>query len=1344
MTIGPAGPGKIVTFYSYKGGTGRTMALANVGWILASAGHRVLLVDWDLEAPGLHRYLHPLLVDPELRSSNGLINMMQAYVRTVLSPQEPAVRSTAASGGPEQSRPAASATATAGADDWLRAAADLTPYTIGLLLELPPGGRLDFLPAGRQSAAYSAAVTSFNWHTFYDQHGGGHFLQTLREEMISRYDYVLIDSRTGVSDISGICTILLPDVLVDCFTMSVQSIRGGVDAAAAVQRSEPRPIRVLPVPMRVEEAETERLEAGRDFSRSEFGPFLQRWLREEEHARYWGEIEIPYKAFYAYEEIPATVADRPLQERSLLTAFERLTEWISEGQVRRLAPLPADRRSELRTAYLRVPRTLLTRIYVSYAPPGRLWAEWAADALELIGYQVSLHNTVGPASGVLPEVAGTLNGQGRVLAMLSSEYAAQPRAAAIRLQLSGHETAGGPGLIAVPVQELAPGAAEPYLDSMAPDLSRYGAAEAFDQLVAVLGLPPGRRFQDGPAPAAGTSLPSFPGSFRSTHRLPSRNVFFTGRGPLLERLRDHFTAGPTAPVPRQVLYGISGMGKTQTALEYAHRYKSAYDVVWWIDAAQPGYIRSALADLAPHLGLESGENVRGTAQAVLRALGEGRPYKRWLLVYDNAGSPTELDGLIPEGPPGGHVLVTSRDRSWVNRAGGVEVEVFTRAESVELLHTFSPQLAAEDAEQVAHELGDLPLAVGQAAVWLSQSSMPVEMYLARLRDRPTDILDDTSLPPREYPTSAAMTWKLAVAELRERNRAAAEMLEICSFFGPAPIPMRLLYSRAVTRALTMDDDSRDELAVAQLLRALSRFGLARSDQGSETLTVHRLVQAVIRDGVGEQRWTELRGVVHRALTDANPGNPESTTDWDEYDELLPHLEPSRAAADPNPEVRRLIIDSVRYLWKRSLYGTAHDLAVRTLERWGRPGFPGGGPDDPHTLMLRTQLGNVLRSQGRLTEAYELDSDVLRRFTEAKGAEYPATLAAAGNVAADLRALGRYQEARELDRQTCEVALREFGEDHQRTLMYLNNLGMSEYLAGDRRAALDLHRSAYERQRQNQGSMKPRTLNLANNYARDLREAGELAEALRLLETTTRLYQQVLGDSHSDTLRARRNLAVALRRDGRYGEAHDIDQDIHDRLLLAHGADHYDTLAAVCNLASDFAALGEIGQALELAERALGRYQDYLGGEHPVTLVCASNMAVYLRRLGRVEEALALSGSTMEQLRRVLGESHLFTCCCALNHANDLVTAGRTQQAAVLETAVRKGLLPVLGPDHYDVIASTSNLSLSLRALNRTTEADDLHNDALERARRALGPDHPTTQAITEGIRLDSDIEPPTT
>ncbi|MGP4046275.1 FxSxx-COOH system tetratricopeptide repeat protein [Streptomyces sp. 2A115] len=1325
--------GKIVTFYSYKGGTGRTMALVNVGWILASKGLRVLLVDWDLEAPGMHRYLRPLLVvDSELRSTDGLINMVQAYVGRVMG-----------SGRPEQPPGEPGAAPAVMGEEELRACADLGPYTTGLRLSLPPGGRLDFLPAGRQSAAYSAAVTSFNWHAFYERLGGGSFLQVLRRRMVEAYDYVLIDSRTGVSDISGICTILLPDIVVDGFVLNHQSIEGGIAAANSVAASAPRPIRVLPVPMRVEDAEQELLDQGRDSARAGFAPFLS-WLGEEHHARYWGEVEIPYKPYYAYAEIPATVKDRLLQKGSLLTAFERLTAWITDEEVRALEPQPAEERKQLVAEYLRDPRAVPPRLYISYAPIDRMWAEWASAHLETAGYQVSLHSAAEPVTGAPPEATSVLERRGRLLALLSPEYMVQPRALNIVTRLGGVEAGGGPALLLVRVRETEAASDGPFGDWFSLDLTRRSPDEAALHLLQSVGSPSGRRPAAGDTPALGTATPPYPGDSPAVQRVPSRNVSFTGRGALLDRLRDGFTTGPTARP--QVLYGLGGMGKTQVAQEYAHRFKSAYDAVWWVTAAQPGLIRSALAELAPDLGLERGQDVSGTADAVLRALRRGEPYGRWLLVYDNAGRPEELAELIPAGPPGGHVLLTSRDRAWVNNAGLVEVEVFQRHESVDLLRRLNPGLAEGDAEKVAEELGDLPLAVGQAAVWLSESSMPVATYLSLLGERLTEVLRDTRLPDRDYPQSAVATWRLALDELRQVNLAAAEMLEICSFFGADPIPLRLLYSRAVTQALTLQEgEPRDEMAIAQVVRAINRFGLAKSDQGSETLTVHRLVQAVIRDQVPQPRKARLRGVVHAALADAKPGDPDETSGWNRYDQLLPHLAPSRAVRNPDAQVRAWITDSVRYLWKRSLHGAAHDLAQDTLERWEALGI-GHADDaqDAQTLILRIQFGNVLRSLGRLREAYESDLDTYERLRRSKGDEYAHTLAAAGNVAADLRELGRYLEARELDRQTLRAAQRTLGDDHKRTLMYLNNLALSEYLAGDRRAALKLHRRAWQQQSGTHGANSLNALSSASNYARDLRETGRLREALELLESTVPRYQETLGESHIETLRVRKNLAVALRRNGEYERAREIDEDIRSRYVADQGPDHQDTLAAASNLASDLAALGEPAQALELAERVMNRYRDYLGEMHPVTLACANNVSVYLRLVGRTDEAHELVDRALEGLREVLGETHLYTLACTINHANDLVVAGGLERAVAQERFVLDQLTEVLGPKHYDTIGVTSNLSLSLRAAGRTEEANRLVEEALQNAVRTLGEGHPTTKAVRSGQRLDSDIEPPTT
>ncbi|WP_105972898.1 FxSxx-COOH system tetratricopeptide repeat protein [Streptomyces geranii] len=1314
--------GRIVTFYSYKGGTGRTMALVNVGWIMASNGLRVLLVDWDLEAPGLHRYLRPFLLDPKLRDTDGLINMMNAFVGQVMRPGDPA-------------DPGTRTTVMGEAE--LRSHARLGPFTTGLDMRLPSGGRLDFLPAGRISPSYSADVTSFNWHAFYERLGGGSFLQVLREEMKASYDYVLIDSRTGISDISGICTTVMPDVLVDGFVLNHQSIEGGLDVARSVASEVRHPVRILPVPMRVEDGEQELLEWGRDLARLEFAPFLS-WLAEGRHDEYWGEVEIPYKKYYAYAEIPATVRDRPSQPGNLLAAFERLTAWITDGRVRSLVPHPEEERQEMRASYFD-PRTSWPRIHLSYAPADRMWAEWATARLETAGYQVSLHSTAEPHARLLPEVTAVLKGQGRLLVLLSPEYTAQRRAQGIWNQLREHESTDGSTLLTVRVQELDVLARGPFGGRPAADLTHCTAEEAEAQLLSVVG--PARRVRapDSGVPVPGRPTPPFPDTAPTVQRMPSRNVSFTGRGVLLEKLRNGFTSGSTT----QVLYGLGGMGKTQITQEYAHRFKAAYDVIWWVPAAQPGLIRPALADLAPRLGLETGEDVASTAESVLRALRRGEPFDRWLLVFDNAGRPEQLTELIPAGPAGGHVLLSSRDRTWVNDAGLVEVEVFQRQESTDLLHRLNAGLSDSDAEEIARELGDLPLAVAQAAVWLSESSMPVATYLTLLKDRLTNILQTTRLPARDYPQSAAATWRLAVDELRRVNLAAAEMLEICCFFGPDPIPLRLLYSKAVTKALTLPPgEPRDEMAISQLMRAINRFGLAKSDQSNETLTVHRLVQAVIRDEVDDERKPQTRGVVHAALVDANPGDPDIPGDWDRYAQLLPHLSPSHAAESPDPEVRKWITDSVRYLWKRGLHTDARNLAQRTLTRWETSGI--GHPDDPQTLMLRVQLGNVLRSKGRLTEAYETDQDTFERFRRTKGPEYAHTLAAAGNVAADLRALGRYLEARELDRQTLDGALRVLGDDHPRTLMYTNNLGVSEYLAGDRRAAMAFHERAYRQQSEARGRDNFYSLQFAGNYARDLRETGSLREALELLRTTVRWHEQTLGDGHMETLRIRRNLAVALRRSGDYEQASKIDEDIHARYVEAHGPEHADTLAAACGLACDLAALGKPQRARELAERAMDRYAAYLGAEHPVTLACVNNLSVYRRLTGDTDSARELSREALRQMSRILGESHPYALSCMVNHANDLALAGLAEEAADLDRRAQRYFLDILGPDHYDTIGITSNLALSLRATGHTEEAEPLAAEAARRAQDALGEDHPTTRTVLSGKRIDSDIEPPTT
>src|SRR5688572_17697714 len=161
--------GKIVTVYSYKGGTGRSMILANVAWILASQGKRVLAVDWDLEAPGLHRYFQPFLVDNDLSSSDGVIDFVTDFAMEAMTPIK---------GQKGEMR------------DWYIEHANILRYAVSLDWDFPDRGTLDFISAGRQTPSYSSKVNSFNWQNFYDRFGGGVFFEATKEKIRSEYDYI--------------------------------------------------------------------------------------------------------------------------------------------------------------------------------------------------------------------------------------------------------------------------------------------------------------------------------------------------------------------------------------------------------------------------------------------------------------------------------------------------------------------------------------------------------------------------------------------------------------------------------------------------------------------------------------------------------------------------------------------------------------------------------------------------------------------------------------------------------------------------------------------------------------------------------------------------------------------------------------------------------------------------------------------------------------------------------------------------------------------------------------------------------------------------------------------------
>jgi cellulose biosynthesis protein BcsQ/tetratricopeptide (TPR) repeat protein len=1305
-----ATPGQIITFYSYKGGTGRTMALANTAWIMASNGHRVLVVDWDLESPGLHRYLHPMLVDKQLHHSPGVIDMLRDFA-------------------------AATMDRTADADpNWLDQFTDVQRYAVGVDWSFPGTGLIDFLPAGRQGASYSTMVSNFDWPTFYNQLGGGTFLQELRKNMRREYDYVLIDSRTGLSDSAGICTVLLPDAVVVCFTLSTQSIEGAAAVAKSIhaRRSE---VRIWPVPMRVEDGEQIKLEAGRDEARANFAPFLP-GLGPAERDLYWGNVEIPYKPFYAYEEILTPFGDRSRQEGTLLAAFERLTGVLTGGAADELRPPfeESDRRRWL-AEFERARRLTKAEILISYASVDRPWAEWVAAELADVNLIAVLHQVNAPAEHP-SEIERRLARSSRALVLLSQAYVRADNAPLTWRTIAAQSTASS-GARLVPVRLDGVRLPEPFaervpLDLGSPEEQARGALfAALDQDPPPLrpSEPAGR---DGRRPAR----PRFPATLPPYWRVPPRNLFFTGRDEALESLRERLAGGAIAVV-QQTLYGLGGVGKTQLALEYAHRFAADYDLVWWISAEDASLVRSALAELAESLKLPTGDSVQERVEAVLEALRRGLPSGRWLIILDNADDSADLRDLLPQGP--GHVLITSHNQSWARQVAGVEVDVFSRAESVAYLCRRVSGLSETDAGLVAEMLGDLPLAIELAAAWLTETAMPVEEYLRLQRTKLSEMLQDGPAPG--YPGSLTATWLLSLQRLRGDTPAAARLLELCAMLGAEPIPTWLLSSpRFVEQLLPFDEGLRDPIRHGGLIREIGRYGLASIDFGRNSIQIHRLVQQVIRDEMGVAGRDANRAMVHTILAALNLGDTDDPNSWSDYEELRPHLGPCRALSSPIPELRQLVSGMVRYLWQISDYTGCQELAALAVAAWAEP----FGPDDLTTLMVRFNVGNSLRSQARYDEAFQVNQEVFDRFIRAVGENDAYTLMAAGGLAADYRARGDYQAARKLDEETYGRWRDGYGEEHRRTMMAANNLALSLRFVGEFERARSMDQRNYHRRHRLLGPRHLYTLISASNYGRGLRDTGEFRRSYQLLDETVRACREVLGADNPETLRVAKNLSVTLRKLGRFELARTLSLDTLVRYRRLHNPAHPEVLAGQMNLAGDDSALGDDAGARSRAENVYLSYQRGLGETHPFTLICANNVGILMGKVGDHESGYAIGRQTADRFGQVLGARHPHTLMAVVNLANSAYALGKRSEARRLDEINYGSLRDILGEEHPDTLAVGGNLAVSLRDDGEPEAAAALSGQIVERSRRVLGDDHFNTIAVIGGRRLDCDIELPPT
>jgi tetratricopeptide (TPR) repeat protein len=1278
------------------------MALANVAWILAANGRRVLVADWDLESPGLHKFFHPFLAEDEVRDASGIIDLIRQYERAA-----------AEASGPDEAR------------KLISERARIEPHALSLTWEFPDGGGLDFLSAGRQNLNYAATLAGLDWDNFYERLNGAEFIDAVRADMKRRYDYVLIDSRTGLSDTASICTVELPDILVDCFTFSTQGIEGAAKVAKDIEgHYKHRNIRILPVPMRVDSAEKEKVEAGHAVAVRLFAG-LPTAMPEARRREYWAAVEVPYKPFYAYEETLAIFGDAPGSPASLLSSFERITAQITDGLITALPPMDEKLRNRTKLLFTRTAPLAGDQMTVEFSPEDQAWGEWIAGVLRAAGVSITERRLGEPGTGEGPR------GAGRTLTVVSLAYIARYSA--------GRLPEAAPDLLVYVTPTRPPAAFLSAPGASIAEVPETEAAERLHRLVGITALPH--------LDHAMVRAIRYPGTGPKINTAPVRNIRFTGRERDLRQLRELLRARGASALP-VTLQGGGGIGKTQVAIEYVHRFRTDYDVIWWLDCEQPQFIDARLADLGVLIGDDLGivapaiENAAEGARRVLQALVHGKEGFSWLLVFDNADDIDAVSSYLPSG--GGDVLITSRNRGWEDQSRPLQVDVFARDESVEHLRKRVPSIEQQDADEVASLVGDLPLAVAVAGAWLAESGMSVDTYKLELERRAPLALSFSHLT--DYPQKVSETWDLSLRLLERRSPAAVRLFELCSVMAPN-IALDLLHSEAMAKALEpFDAELVEPMVVGRLIREIDRMALIKIDHNSRQIVVHRIVQMVVQGRMEQDYMATARQDVHRVLAGARPSrgidNPET---WDRYRMLWPHLEPSQAVTSLDEPVRQLMIDRVRYLRRRSDLERGERTGRAIEKAWEAMLAAEPEPRVAESLrrqllQLRFYLANILRDRASFAEAKALDEEVLEEQREMLGASHPHTLMTAGSLAADLRATGDYRAALEMDSRTYPAWTEHYDEGTAGRLAAANNLAVSYRVTGDFAAALRLDEETLHRRLDTLGLRHPQTLLSASNVVRDLLEVGQYAGAASQARALLQSYVEVFGAGSLEASKAETLLGIALRSAGQPGEAEQRFQSAYEGLVRRSGSASSESLACRLGHALNHLAVGRAAEAGGEIRKVLAVYEERLGRTHPHTLVCLLDLSCAQRMLEGYAVALQTLQPVVRDLSDVLGENHPYTLAAMSVQGVLLADHGELREAERVELAGVERAVVTLGRDHPDTLRSRANLLLTRKHLGNAEAAAE-RDSTIAQLSSLLGADHPHIGMLRREDRLMHTLDP---
>lgn len=681
---------------------------------------------------------------------------------------------------------------------------------------------------------------------------------------------------------------------------------------------------------------------------------------------------------------------------------------------------------------------------------------------------------------------------------------------------------------------------------------------------------------------------------------------------------------------RTVLVGMRGCGKTQLAAALAKQCEDAnWSLVAWVNAVSPESIKSALVELAKELKIDTSDQPTQD-QVIARCLNYLRSSEALdrLIIFDNVEDINNLCGLVPTGD-GLHVVATTTNSTGWDSQGWrtITVGVFDREKSINYLLNTTNSTDHKAADTLAHRLGDLPLALAQAATTAGNRGLALDHYLDRLDSFGSERVI-RPVPGDYYADDVATALCMAIEDTLENladptRRPARRQLGALTLLAESGVPTRWLdptIEQQDSQELQGAHRAEDEDAHDALTELVHRSVVQQSEDGSTT-RLHRLQAQVLRESWTENEAAEAYESAAILLDKVDVDRfPRNATD-SRRRETLALIEQLRVICEQpyshqlleHTQILSILNHALTQAYDLELYQDAITLSDTVRLLAGR--FASNTED---LLTLYNNLAVVYQFAGYLDVAITLYEDNLKRSNDLHGAEHFETLYQYCNLLYAYRTAGRLDEAITQSIQLIKVGTKVLGADHRLVLTLRNNLASCYKLAGQLDIAINEYQQVLDDHVRVLGSHDPNTLATRNNLASAYQSASRLNDAINLYTEVLAIGTSVLGEYHPNTLTWRYNLAYALQIAGR------IDEAIpHFAKLLAGrtrilGGEHPDTLAAGNNLALAYAIGGDLPGAIKQWEMIYADSKRVLGEAHPLTATVHENLEAAKRKLEQQE------------------------------------------------------------------------------------------------------------------------------